>query len=302
MGAVLSQVQDGLEKVVCYFSKTFSRSERSYCVTRRELLGVVASIKHFHHYLYGKHFKVRSDHGALSWLLNFKNPEGQLARWFEVLASYDFRIEHRAGRSHNNADALSRRPCYNYSTECAHCTRAEKNFESGSEQFLLDNKEISISKVENWNDKNTVGESFRNVQDDSSSQKSAFKHIENLFDPNLCVKQCMTSDSCRKVQEGYEVNVDHKETLRTKIENQILTDNEIKHSVITSHHSEMIRVCTRSRDYSSRQNETFDKDNPEKEIDTDNLRELQLQDDTINIVLLCGKKETCMVIYISYES
>jgi hypothetical protein len=126
MGAVLFQVQDGLEKVVCYFSKTFSRSERSYCVTRRELLGVVASIKHFHHYLYGKHFKVRSDHGALSWLLNFKNPEGQLARWFEVLASYDFRIEHRAGRSHNNADALSRRPCYNYSTECAHCTRAEK--------------------------------------------------------------------------------------------------------------------------------------------------------------------------------
>jgi hypothetical protein len=53
---------------------------------------------------------VRSDHGALSWLLNFKNPEGQLARWFEVLASYDFRIEHRAGRSHNNADALSRQP------------------------------------------------------------------------------------------------------------------------------------------------------------------------------------------------
>jgi hypothetical protein len=217
MGAVVSQVQDGLEKVVCYLSKTFSRSERSYCVTRRELLAVVASIKHVHHYLYGKHFKVRSDHGALSWLLNFKNPEGQLARWFEVLASYDIRIEHRAGRSHNNADALSRRPCYNYSTECAHCTRVKKHFESGSEQFLLDNKEMRISKVENWNDKNNIGESCRNVQDDSSSQKSAFNHIEHLFDPNLCVKQCMPSDSCRKVQEGYEVNVDHKETLRTKI-------------------------------------------------------------------------------------
>jgi hypothetical protein len=74
----------------------------------------------------------------------------------------------------------------------------------------------------------------------------------------------MTSDTCRKVQEGYEVNVDHKETLRTKIENQILTDNEIKPSVITPHRSEMIRVCTRSRDYSSRQNKTFHKDNPEK--------------------------------------
>ena len=94
----------------------------------------------------------------------------------------------------------------------------------------------------------------------------------------------MISDSCRKVQEGYEVDVYHKEMLRKKIENQILTDNEIKHSVITPHHSEMIRVCTRSRDYSSRQNVTFDKDNPEKEIDTDNLRELELQDSELQII------------------
>jgi hypothetical protein len=41
MVAVLSQVQDGLEKVVCYFSQTFSRSDRNYYVTRRELLAVV---------------------------------------------------------------------------------------------------------------------------------------------------------------------------------------------------------------------------------------------------------------------
>jgi hypothetical protein len=54
-------------------------------VTRRELLAVVASIKHCHHYLYGKHFKVRSDHGALSWLLKFKNPEGQYQNDFHCL-------------------------------------------------------------------------------------------------------------------------------------------------------------------------------------------------------------------------
>jgi hypothetical protein len=75
MGAVLSQIQDGKEKVIAYYSKAFSRTERKYCVTRRELLAVVASIKHFHHYLYGRHFLVRSDHDALRWLLNFKNPE-----------------------------------------------------------------------------------------------------------------------------------------------------------------------------------------------------------------------------------
>ena len=110
MGGILSQVQNGTEKVICYFSKAFTKPERRYCVTRRELLAVVASIRHFHHYLYGRHFLVRSDHVALRWLFMFKNPEGQIARWLETLATYDFNIEHRAGRIHSNADALSRRP------------------------------------------------------------------------------------------------------------------------------------------------------------------------------------------------
>jgi hypothetical protein len=64
------------------------------------------AVKHFHHYLYGVHFTVRTDHGALSWLTNFKNPEGQLARWLEVLGCYNFTIKHRAGIRHGNADGL----------------------------------------------------------------------------------------------------------------------------------------------------------------------------------------------------
>ena len=123
MGAVLSQKQDNSEKVVCYFSKSFSGPERKYCVTRRELLAIVMSIKHFHHYLYGRRFTVRTDHGALRWILNFKNPEGQMARWLEILSSYDFEIVHRAGKSHSNADSLSRHPCF--SSNCKHCHNSE---------------------------------------------------------------------------------------------------------------------------------------------------------------------------------
>lgn len=128
MGAVLSQTQNGVERVIGYFSKAFSKQERRYCVTRRELLAVVASIKHFHHYLYGQKFLVRSDHGALRWIFNFKNPEGQLARWLETLATYDFKIEHRAGRVHSNADGLSRRPCCEFG--CNYCLRAEMRYEN----------------------------------------------------------------------------------------------------------------------------------------------------------------------------
>lgn len=47
IGAVLSQSYDGLERPVTYFSRSLNKHERNYCVTRRELLTVVESIKHF---------------------------------------------------------------------------------------------------------------------------------------------------------------------------------------------------------------------------------------------------------------
>ena len=87
-----------------------TKPERRYWVARKELLVVVFFVKHFKHYLYGKLFIVRTDDGSLRWLLSFKNPEGQLARWLQVLSSYDMTIVHRPGGQHRNADALSRIP------------------------------------------------------------------------------------------------------------------------------------------------------------------------------------------------
>ena len=111
IGAVLAQVQNGTERVLAYYSRVLSRPEQRYCVTRRELLAVVAAVKQFHHYIYGQPVLVRTDHGALRWLLSFKNPEGQVARWIEILQTYNLTIENRPGSQHRNADGLSRRPC-----------------------------------------------------------------------------------------------------------------------------------------------------------------------------------------------
>ena len=128
VGAVLSQLQNDEEKVISYFSKCLSRSERQYCTTRKELLAVVLAVKHFHHYLFGQKFTVRTDHGCLQWLMRFKNCEGQIARWIETLSIYTFTVVHRAGRVHNNADSLSRRPCHN--DHCKFCDRYEKRYPS----------------------------------------------------------------------------------------------------------------------------------------------------------------------------
>lgn len=131
VGAVLSQMQNGQETAIAYYSQALSRTEQQYCTTRKELLAVVKAVKHFHPYLYGRSFILRTDHAALRWLFSFRFPEGQIARWLERLQQYDFQIEHRPGRKHGNADALSRRPCSH--TSCKHCDQKENREKSQRE-------------------------------------------------------------------------------------------------------------------------------------------------------------------------
>ena len=110
LGGELLQIQQDTERTIAYSSFTLSTTERKYCVTRKELLSVVRLTHHFRHYLLGRPFEVRTDHSSLQWLVSFRHPEGQLARWIEILSAFDMTIRYRQGKLHTNADALSRIP------------------------------------------------------------------------------------------------------------------------------------------------------------------------------------------------
>jgi len=101
---------DGQERVVAFASRTLSKVEMKYSVTRKELLAVVTFVHHFRPYLHVRTFLLCTDHSSLAWLHNFKEPERQLAEWIERFQEYSFTIIQRQGRKHQNADALSRRP------------------------------------------------------------------------------------------------------------------------------------------------------------------------------------------------
>ena len=122
VGGVLSQVQNGKERVIAYYSKTLGPPERNYCVTRRELLAVIKAVKHFRPYLYGQTFRLRTDHASLQWLSRRREPSNQVARWLEILAEFRYTLEHRPGNKHGNADGLSRRECI----DCKQCGRIEE--------------------------------------------------------------------------------------------------------------------------------------------------------------------------------
>jgi len=95
---------------------------QNYCTTRKEFLAVIKSVKHFRPYLYSRWFRLRMDHASLIWLCWRAEPSSQVARWLEILAKFSYRIKHRPGKKHGNADGLSRQP----DGGCKQCLNIEK--------------------------------------------------------------------------------------------------------------------------------------------------------------------------------
>ena len=123
IGAVLSQVQDGDERVIAYASVTLSAQQQAYCTTKRELLAVVTFAEHFRSYVAGSKFLIRTDHASLRWLVNFRQSDNMLIRWITRLQQFDYEIVHRPGKDHGNADALSRMVRGNCGREeCPECS------------------------------------------------------------------------------------------------------------------------------------------------------------------------------------
>ena len=69
--------KDSSERVVTYFSRTLFNAKQKYYVTIRDLLAVGKTLMHFHKYLYGQEFHLRTDPSALTWQLRVRNLEGQ---------------------------------------------------------------------------------------------------------------------------------------------------------------------------------------------------------------------------------
>lgn len=139
MGAVLSQIQDGVETVISYASNQLTKSQKQFCITRKELLSVHTYMNKFKHYLMGQHFIVRTDHRALLWILNWEKPNtSQFCLWKADLEIFDFEIQHRQGKNHVNADALSRIPA------CGQCELHHFDPKKKRNVKIMNSEEIDI--------------------------------------------------------------------------------------------------------------------------------------------------------------
>ena len=95
IGGVLSQVQNGHERVIAYWSRQLHKAERNYSTIEREALAVVGTVKEFYPYLYGFPFKLITDHNPLTSLKGIKDTGGRLTHWLLFLQQFTFTVEYK---------------------------------------------------------------------------------------------------------------------------------------------------------------------------------------------------------------
>ena len=98
IGGVLYQIDsNNTKRYITFMSRSLSKSEQNYCITKIELLGIIYCLRRCQYYLYGRKFHLITDHKALTYIWTQKHLNAMLTRWYEELITYDFEPEHCPG-------------------------------------------------------------------------------------------------------------------------------------------------------------------------------------------------------------
>ncbi|XP_037565246.2 uncharacterized protein K02A2.6-like [Dermacentor silvarum] len=106
---------DDTEAPIGFYSRTLSPMERNYAQIDKEALAVVAGVKKFHDYVFGRPFQIHTDHKPLLGLFTSDRQTSQMLsprmfRWSIFLNRYQHTLHHRPGKQLGHAGGLSRRP------------------------------------------------------------------------------------------------------------------------------------------------------------------------------------------------
>ena len=100
---------------VAFFSRTLQGPEISHASVEKEAKAIIEAIRHWRHYLTGRHFKIRTDQRSIAYMFDGKqrgkiNNE-KIMRWKTELPCYSFDILYRPGPENVSPDTLSRAFC-----------------------------------------------------------------------------------------------------------------------------------------------------------------------------------------------
>ena len=103
VGATLTQLQDGSERIISYASRSLSDGQRRLPAMEREALAVRFAVKQFDPYLDGTEFRLFTDRKVLSHATQGKANTVNLSQLASALQEFSFEVVHKS----SNADKLS---------------------------------------------------------------------------------------------------------------------------------------------------------------------------------------------------
>ena len=106
LGGVLNIIREEKEFPVAFFARKLRGAEKNYSATELEALAAVSAVTRFASYLYGRRFRLVTDHKALESLLSSKNLNSRLYRLSMKLQAWDVEVLYRPGKLNDNADGL----------------------------------------------------------------------------------------------------------------------------------------------------------------------------------------------------
>ena len=109
IGAVISQIQNAVERPIAFASRTLSDTELRWSTTEKEALAIIWATRKFKPYLYGTKFTLITDHMPLTFIKT-STKNSKILRWRLELEEFDYDIQFRTGKSNVVADGLSRKP------------------------------------------------------------------------------------------------------------------------------------------------------------------------------------------------
>jgi hypothetical protein len=112
VGAVL--MQEG--HPIAFLSKALGPRQQALSAYEREMFAILQAVAKWKHYLWGRHFRIRTDHVSLKHLLDQKVTYPSQHLWLTKLLGFDYEIEYHKGKDNVAIDALSRIPSGQLST------------------------------------------------------------------------------------------------------------------------------------------------------------------------------------------
>ena len=115
LGAVLEQLGPEGWRPISFTSRYLISEERKHSTIKLEMLAVVWGTKYFRNCIFGRKFKVLTDHKVLVTILNENNKKNQtmysrVTWWIDRIIPFDFVKEHMPGAKIGTADFFSRHP------------------------------------------------------------------------------------------------------------------------------------------------------------------------------------------------